>query len=122
MSMPSMIRCGLRIGFPRARRAHHPGSRVLLAALLLAAGCAYQPHPAVLEAGPVEWRAMVGGWRGSGAALADASANHGCGCWALAMFRAFARVGRHQPAPTGDHVQQVRGRDDPHHVIVVPDR
>jgi len=65
MSMPSIIRYSLQIGFPRARR-ERPGSRVLLVAVLLAAiGCAYQPHPVVLEAGPVEWRAMVGRWRGS---------------------------------------------------------
>jgi hypothetical protein len=27
--------------------------------------CAYRPRPVVLEAGPIEWRAMVGTWRGS---------------------------------------------------------
>ena len=46
------------------------GRRVAAGALWLAvvtsmAGCAYRPRPVVLEAGPREWRAMVGTWRGS---------------------------------------------------------
>ena len=66
MSLTSIIRCSRRIGFPRARRHRHPGPCVLLVAVLLATiGCAYQPRPVVLEADPVEWRAMVGTWRGS---------------------------------------------------------
>jgi hypothetical protein len=66
MSLTSIVRRSRQIGFPRARRDRHPGCRVLLGAVLLAAaGCAYHPRPVVLEAGPVEWRAMVGTWRGS---------------------------------------------------------
>ena len=43
-----------------------PGVRTLLLAVLtLAAGCAYRPAPIVLDAGPAEWRAMIGTWHGS---------------------------------------------------------
>ena len=43
-----------------------PTSRVLLLGLVVSvAGCAYRPAPIVLDAGPAEWRALIGTWHGS---------------------------------------------------------
>ena len=57
------MRCA-SAGVSRAARGR--GSPAMLLAFLLSvSGCAYHPPPVALDAGPAEWRAMVGTWRGS---------------------------------------------------------